>query len=115
VRVDYGLGLEVQKDWICPQHSGYAKQKADRYWIQHGGQRPIPASVEEFLSRAGELAITSDVRLKKNGRYWNVDAWKVGQMAANDNQPVAANDNAERDQERERLRALASDWDDIPF
>ncbi|WP_245676582.1 DEAD/DEAH box helicase [Devosia elaeis] len=108
VRVDYSLGLEIQKDWICPGHTGYPKQRADRYWINHGGQRPFPKNPDEFLARAGELAITTEVRLKKNGRYWNVDAWKAGSAPANDNVPVPANDNAER----KRLRAM---MDDIPF
>lgn len=111
VRVDYSLGLEIQKDWICPGRGGYAGQRADRYWINHGGQRPFPKNPDEFLARAGELAITTEVRLKKNGRYWNVDAWKAGSAPANDNVPVPANDNAER----ERLRALAGKWDEVPF
>lgn len=108
VRVDYSLGLEVQKEWLCPQHTGFPKQRADRYWQQHGGARPFPKTVDEFLERAAELSVTAGIRLKKNGKYWNVEGHQVG--AANDNQPVpvAANDNAER----ERLRAFA---DDIPF
>ncbi|KAG5183300.1 hypothetical protein JKP88DRAFT_181926 [Tribonema minus] len=112
VRVDYSLGLELQKDWICPGHTGYPKQKADRYWVQHGGQRPFPSSVDEFLSRAEELKVTAGIRLKRNGKYWNVEAWQVGAEmapAANDNVPVAANDNSER----ERLRTLMED--SIPF
>lgn len=108
VRVDYSLGLEIQKEWLCPQHTGFPKQRADRYWQSHGGQRPFPATVDEFLSRADELKVTAGIRLKKNGKYWNVEGHQVG--ADNDNvpAPVAANDNAER----ERLRAFA---DDIPF
>lgn len=111
VRADYSLGLEIQKDWICPQHGGFPKQKADRYWLQHGGARPFPSTVDEFLGRADELKVTESVRLKKNGKYWNVEAWQAGaEMApANDNVPAAANDNGER----ERLRALMDD--SIPF
>lgn len=115
VRADYSLGLEVVKDWLCPQHTGFAKSKADRYWANHGGQKPFPVTVDEWLSRAEELNVTTAVRLKKNGKYWNVDAWRAGAVAANDNMPVpvAANDNAER----ERLRALMGEdnWDEIPF
>lgn len=111
VRVDYSLGLELQKEWLCPQHTGFPKQRADRFWHAHGGLRPFPATVEQFLERAGELRITTGIRLKKNGKYWNVDGHQVGaEMApANDNVPVAANDNAGR----ARLRALMDD--SIPF
>lgn len=91
VRVDYVLGYVIQKDWLCPQHTGYPKTKADRYWAQHGGQRPFPQSVDEWLQRADELVPTAEIRLKQNGKYWNVDAFKVG--GANDSYPQPSNDN----------------------
>lgn len=115
VRIDYQLGLSVQKDFVGPESVGFFKQKSDRLWRSHGGRLPFPSTVAEFLDRVDELAITTDVEIRKNGKYWNVVNWKVGAHGQPSevvrDVPVAANDNAER----ARLRAIG-DWDDdIPF
>ena len=55
VRIDYRVGMKIEKTWVCPQHKGFAKAKADKWWALHGGNRPFPATVDEFLDRAGEL------------------------------------------------------------
>lgn len=83
VRCDYRLGLSTQREWLCPQHTGYAKSKADRYWAKHGGARPFPTSVDEWLERADELAPTLEIRLKPAGKYQDVIDWRPG--SANDN------------------------------
>lgn len=125
VRVDYSLGLAVQKEWICPGHTGFAKTKADRWWKQHGGKLPFPSDADEFLDRAEEVAVTAEVQLRKNGKYHDVVGHRVGGAAAAGSEQggnlsrfkPAANDN----DEKERLRSVVGqDWlaeldDDIPF
>lgn len=73
--------------WVCPQHGedphgGRAKSTADRWWHTHGGNRPFPKTVSEFLDRvaAGELLVTSHVTISKSGKYWNVDQAKAGDV-----------------------------------
>lgn len=87
VRVDYMLGMVGQREWLCPQHTGYAKTKANRYWAKHNGATPYPASVQEWLERVDELAITAEVKLKPAGKYQDVIDWQAG--AANDNYPAS--------------------------
>ena len=107
VRVDYRMGLNVQKEWICCQHEGYAKAKADRYWRAHGGKLPFPKTVAEWLDRAGELRVTAEIQLRPNGRYQDVIGWRAGESHA---EPVADNDNWQP------LSAAGDDWSDtIPF
>lgn len=112
VRVDYMLGMVGQREWLCPQHTGYAKSKANRYWSKHGGASPFPATVAEWLSRAGELAATAEVKMKPAGKYQDVVDWIPG--AANDNYPAMA-------KPLQRKRAVgAPAWsgdldDEIPF
>ena len=95
-------------EWMCPAHKGFPKTKADRYWMAHGGQRPFPASPLEWLERQGELAETVEITVKPRDKYWDVAGHAVGQhRAANDNAPVADNDNRPKWNE---------EWDDeIPF
>ncbi len=98
VKVTYRLGLQVQNEWLCPGHTGFAKTKADRYWRAHGGATPFPKSADEFLDRAGELATTAEIQLRPAGKYQDVTSWRAGPAAP-------ANDNR-----------LADEWDDVvPF
>lgn len=94
VKATYEVEGRRVNEWLCPAHEGFPKGKADRYWVAHGGSRPFPKSVDEFLDRAGELAWTAEVQLDfaKNPKYPDVVGYRSGPApAANDN---AANDNA---------------------
>lgn len=93
VKISYMVGYTAINSWMCPQHNGYAKTKADRYWMDHGGQRPFPSSVMEWLERQNELLETSEICVEPNGKFWNVKSHRVGGPAANDNVPEASNDN----------------------
>lgn len=107
VKVSYRMGLNVQNEWICPQHEGYARSKADRYWSMHGGQRPFPRTVAEFLDRADELRTTAEIQLKPDGKYQQVVGWRAGPAQ---DEPVADNDNWNP------LSAAGDNWSsDIPF
>jgi DNA repair protein RadD len=56
VRAEYDIqGLKV-KQWLCPEHSGFAQRKAGWYWTNLGGKFPRPRTVKEWLARAGELS-----------------------------------------------------------
>jgi DNA repair protein RadD len=96
IKCSYMVGLKSVNEWLCCAHVGFAKTKADRWWSMHGGQRPFPATVIEWLERAGELKDTAEIQLDYSGnpKYPEVMAHRVGERtAANDNAPVAANDN----------------------
>lgn len=72
VRVDFDCGLTVHKMWVCPEHKGLAKQKADRFWARHGGTMPAPKGVQEWLDREGELRMTAEISVRPSGRYFEV-------------------------------------------
>lgn len=97
VKVSYTIGLKTVNEWMGPAHTGFFKSKSDRYWVSHGGARPMPKSVMEWLDRQSELRDTEEIQLdySKSAKYPDVKAHRV---AANDNvpaaaTPVAANDN----------------------
>ena len=86
VKITFWSGLKSYNQWIGPGSQGFMKTKSDRFWSQHGGHRPFPASVKEFLERQGELLSTASVDVKPDGKYWSVESWTPGS-------PDAANDN----------------------
>lgn len=104
VKVVYTVGMSQISEWLCPQHTGFAKSKADRWWIQHGGLRPMPKTVMEFLERQSELRETAEIMVKPRDKYWDV----VSHVVANDNAPPEANDNVPT-----KLAAMMDDA--IPF
>jgi DNA repair protein RadD len=106
VKATFMCGLTAMNTWLCPQHSGFAQGKAQRWWNQHGGQRPFPKTVMEWLERQNEMLETAEISVRPNGRYWDIVDYKPGMQRqfANDNERPAANDN------------LPEDWDeDVPF
>lgn len=75
MRVDYLLGprgIHVASEWVAFEASGYARQKAEEWWIRSGGSSPFPRDVGDAIERRGELQEVTRVRIRQNGRYWNV-------------------------------------------
>lgn len=77
IKVTYTCGDEVIKLWLCPEHAGYAKAVADKFWTAHGGGKPAPASVATWLERQGELAPTVSIEVRDDGKYWSVVSYQV--------------------------------------
>lgn len=88
VRVEY-ICREYEhhpyREWLCPQHTGYAKHKADAFWAAHGGDNPPPATVQEWLDRADELLPTAQiaVRPKEGTKYFEITTHIPGTQVQN--------------------------------
>ncbi|MBZ9943467.1 DEAD/DEAH box helicase family protein [Mesorhizobium sp. BR1-1-13] len=112
VKVSYTCGMTSIREWLCPQHTGFAKSKASRWWAQHGGGRPFPDTVMAWLERQRELLVTAEIAVAPDGKYWTVKDVRPGteRAHANDNEHQAANDNVSRISD--------ADWRDmqeVPF
>lgn len=57
--------------YMCLQHTGRARQKASLLWQSYGGALPVPATVSEALSRAGELHAPAACEIKMRNFYKN--------------------------------------------
>jgi DNA repair protein RadD len=142
VKVTYDIEGRKVSSWLCPQHlehpdpkSWKAKSFSDRHWSEHGGKRPFPSTVDEFLDRAGELRATTQIQLdfSRDQKFPNVVAIRSGDASYTTDLPSAAKpptgnlaialagsraaDTSAREAERARLRAAAQAFldDDIPF
>lgn len=66
MRVDYRLGLsQWQSEFVCFEHTGYARQKAEAWW-QRRSHDPIPDTAEEAatLANAGALCATHSITVR---------------------------------------------------
>lgn len=116
----YIKGRTQIRQWLCPEHKGFAKRQADKYWLDNGGDNPPPDSVTEWLGRQNELAKPTAivVRPGKDG-YWDVIS------TVTDIEPTAPAAKPKRDRDdglfmlskeprrKEKLSTIMDD--DIPF
>lgn len=49
MRVDYHCGLQVLSEWVCFEHKGFARKKAENWWHQHLGTFDAPISAQEAV------------------------------------------------------------------
>lgn len=66
MRVEYEIGWNrFQKEWICIEHDGYARGKAERWWRERTSA-PFPSSVAEAVALAerGVLAAPSHITVR---------------------------------------------------
>jgi DNA repair protein RadD len=67
MRVDYRVGWhKYQSEWICFEHTGYARQKAIAWWKRRSHE-PVPNTAEKavLLARAGRLAPTRTITVRR--------------------------------------------------
>ncbi len=100
VKITYWCGYTAINSWLCPEHGGYAGSQAKKYWLDHGGERPFPKTVLEWLERQSELATTREITVVAAGKYWNVTGYAVGERVV---------------KEEEGRRPWEHMDDDIPF
>lgn len=66
MRVDYKIGFyRFKSEWVCFEHSGYARWKAEMWW-QARSPDPVPATAQEAvdIANAGGLAITKSITVR---------------------------------------------------
>lgn len=121
VKVTYMCGITAMREWVCPQHTGFAQSKAHRYWLKHGGDRPFPRTVMEWLERQRELKTTAEISVRPNGKYWDIVDQRAGDASEYESE-VKANPEGyaawypgEYEKPSGFGNATLEDLDDIPF
>jgi len=102
MRVDYRLGLNHwQSEFICFEHAGYARWKAEKWWRRRSFD-PVPDSSERAveIAEGGGVARTEKivVRSAAGEKYDRIVGYTLGEMP----EPVP-------------VEELADDVADVPF
>jgi DNA repair protein RadD len=66
LRVDYEVGWQQdQSEWVCFEHSGYARQKAEAWWRRRS-TAPVPDTAQQALAiaAAGGLAPVTSITIR---------------------------------------------------
>lgn len=74
VRVTYLAGLNSFYEWLAFEHGGSGTQRAQQWWISHGGTAPFPKTVAEALKRAdaGELVMPLTISVRPRGKFFDI-------------------------------------------
>lgn len=71
VKVTYLCGSKTFSEWLCIEHTGYAKTKAD-HWIKFRGGSKCH-TVDEFMEQKDNLKSAIKIRVVKKGGYGVVE------------------------------------------
>ena len=71
LRVDYTTkGLQTFSEWICFEHEGYARRKAEQWWKERDATPvDIPDTVFQAINSQSNLKQPTKIQVKKNGKY----------------------------------------------
>jgi DNA repair protein RadD len=78
MRVDYYDGLLcIASEWVCFEHTGYARQKAIDWWCKRT-PNDLPFGVEGVLNWLANNSIAQPTRIatRKNGKYTEVKEYE---------------------------------------
>jgi DNA repair protein RadD len=78
MRVTYYCGLVSHSEWVCFEHSGYARQKAEAWWIKRSAE-PIPRTVNEALEAANAklLREPASIAVRPVGKYTEIVSYQI--------------------------------------
>jgi DNA repair protein RadD len=106
VRVTYDVDyLTHYSEWLCPEHTGYARRKFEKWWREHAHPDcPMPRTAEEvcehaFAGMLREVKVIT-VRFVSGQKYPEITGCETGDF------PLVASGESTQGEE---------DWDDIPF
>jgi DNA repair protein RadD len=69
LRVEYYSGLRrVAQEWICFEHGGFARAKAEAWWDRRSAQ-PAPRATDDALALASELSEPAAITVNESGQY----------------------------------------------
>ena len=110
MRVTYhpasGFGITAS-EWICVEHEGFARRKAEAWWAEHGGEMPCPSNVADALAEAHTLRPTLELTVRTDREFHEIVARKL-KLDAGADEPDAG-------PSADRLGTGPIDYSDIPF
>lgn len=105
LRVDYRCGYRRWiSEWVCFEHGGIPRRKAEQWWREREGRMPVPDSVEIALDRLSyeKMRPAVEVVLDNSGEYPRIVKVKLGEIDAGLN-------------EEPWTGGTGGDYDEIPF
>ena len=110
VRITYDVDyLTHYSEWLCPEHTGYARRKFEKWWREHAHPDcPMPNTADEVCEHdfAGMIREVKEitVRFVSGQKYPEITGYELGDFPL-----VQAGQDAQGEEVSDE------DWDDISF
>jgi DNA repair protein RadD len=88
------LGKRYFSEWVCIEHEGFARQKAEAWWRQRS-QYEVPASIDEALEIIDGwygIAETTMIEVRQDGKYNRISKAVVGPKPERENRELGEYD-----------------------
>ena len=72
LQVDYQCGLVRHREWVCFEHTGYARQKAVAWWRQRAPDCRSPHDRRRGARLVGQIAAPSEIAVRPQGRFTEI-------------------------------------------
>lgn len=109
LQASFVCGQVKHRAWFMPEWGMRKGNKADKFWLEHGGKMPCPRSAVSWISRQAELAPTSEINIKPDGAKMKVlDSRAVLVMSVEEKIPAGVSDIGAFNRRREANRNLDS-------
>ena len=72
LKVTYQCGLSWHSEWICLEHTGYPRTKAEIWWRERAPGIPVPRSVDAALALTNRLRRPSHISVRPSGNYTEI-------------------------------------------
>jgi DNA repair protein RadD len=72
LRVEYQCGLNFHREWVCLEHTGYAREKAVRWWQRRAQGVEPPTTIEGALARSRELQEPMSIAVRRVGKFTEI-------------------------------------------
>lgn len=79
MRVEYYLGFRrLASEWICFEHQGFARTRAEQWWAQRDTDPP-PDTIDEAIKRAehDDFPHAVEIAIQQDGRWTKIVASKI--------------------------------------
>ena len=80
MRVSYQCGLTSHNEWICFEHTGYPRQRAEAWWRRRS-DAPIPATVDSAIAGADDLREPIAIQIKPVGKYTEIVGFRFAEAS----------------------------------
>jgi DNA repair protein RadD len=73
VKIDGKTSLTTISEWVCFDHEGYARGKANSWWRKRSNSEP-PEDVAEAIDmiRCNKVSMPSKISAQRDGDYWTI-------------------------------------------
>ena len=75
-------GLASHREWVCFEHTGYARQKAVQWWQKRLPDRKVPKTIAEALAASNQLPAPARISVRPQGRYTEITGYEFAPCSA---------------------------------